>query len=32
MDAVWQAFYCLDEENAITCLESAGNENNITIH
>lgn len=30
MDAVWQAIHCLDEENAIACLESAVHENFLT--
>lgn len=31
MDAVWQAIHCLDEENAIACLESAVHEDFLTV-
>ncbi len=31
MEAVWQAIHCLDEENAIACLESAVHEGFLTI-
>ncbi|MBG6056876.1 very-short-patch-repair endonuclease [Cryobacterium sp. MP_M5] len=31
MEAVWQAIRCLDEENAIACLESAVHEGLITV-
>jgi very-short-patch-repair endonuclease len=30
MDAIWQAIHCLDEENAIACLESAVHEGFLT--
>ena len=31
MDAAWQAIHCLDEENAIACLESAVHERLLTV-